>query len=251
MNYNENDLFVSLQLLEKMRIELIQTLIKLKEHEIVTGGHEYTENPLNLARREAIKRLGRYRTLYIEDNQIKDANALKNDGAFIVHQLSYYGTLPPYKEGYHALVRQYYQTLTPDLECVRQKDLTIKEKALVLIIHYYTDNKIRDLDNRNRKYIIDMIRNTQLVVGDSWQDLAIYEEGFIDECSHLQVYILENVHKNAFLRFFEEHHNELKIIPSIYELSYEIKERKIENGQSATPRNDTFQFEIAPTIEEI
>jgi len=66
--------------------------------------------------------------------------------------------------------------------------------------------KDRDLDNRNKKYVFDAIRDTGVLHDDTWQDISMMDIGFFDEHSnHLQVFVLpENVFP-AFIQQLKNH----------------------------------------------
>ena len=210
--YNESDLFATLLTLEKMRMQVIQSILDLRESELINSNESYSIEKLNKKRLEALSNLGSYRKLHFK-NQDKSQ--------FVVHQFSYFGTLPPYKDGHHGLVKQYYQTITANAFDYNDKRDSIKGKAYVFLAHYFENNKQRDLDNRNRKYIIDMLRGTPLITNDTWADLCIFEDGFKDSVPHLQVYLLDKINKNSFDLYFNLHHESLKRIPSITDINIE------------------------------
>lgn len=241
--YTELELFTSLQIIEKMRMEVIHNIQDLKEEEMKNNEDSYTLEGLKQTRLEALKRLGSYRLLHFKTNE----------DSFVAHQFSYYGTLPPYKEGYHTLVKQYYNSIHSFLYDKYDKELAIKGKAYLVLAHYFEDKKIRDLDNRNRKYIIDMLRGTPLLTNDTWQDLCIYEEGFLDSVPHLQVYLLDKKHKNAFNQYFDERHESLKIIPTITEIQSQIYLNEKESKDQTIANNQPIEIEekvFYPSLED-
>ncbi|MBG9730753.1 hypothetical protein ABD87_14720 [Lysinibacillus sphaericus] len=210
--YNELDLFASLLTLEKMRMEIIQSIVDLRESELFNSDESYSIEKLSKKRLEALSNLGSYRKLHFENH---------DKSRFVVHQFSYFGTLPPYKEGHHGLVKQYYQTITANAFDYNDRRDFIEGKAYVFLAHYFENKKQRDLDNRNRKYIIDMLRGTPLINNDTWADLCIFEDGFKDSVPHLQVYLLDKVNKNSFDSYFNLHHEALKRIPRITDINIE------------------------------
>lgn len=55
-------------------------------------------------------------------------------------------------------------------------DLTFRH-AVAVIIHHFKDNRPRDLDNIQSKYLLDSIRRTGIIHDDSWQCLAHFLMG--------------------------------------------------------------------------
>jgi|GEM_PF-3264895 len=162
-----------------------------------------------------------------KSNPLATATPLMVNG-YPVFQLSYDGMLPLYKENdrdYAAMIRNYYQRIT--FESYNYTAVKNQFSRAVLIIqHYFDDNRIRDLDNRNRKYIIDAMRHTGLVQDDNWKELSIIEEGLSDKQNHIQVYLLAEENKINFLSYLEQHQHHLKQIPKVGERSEMEKELK-------------------------
>lgn len=52
-------------------------------------------------------------------------------------------------------------------------------RAVMIIIHYFTDLSKRDLDNNSYKPVIDGIRKTGIIPDDNWQDLSLMVLGDI------------------------------------------------------------------------
>ncbi|MEJ9282362.1 hypothetical protein [Ureibacillus thermosphaericus] len=98
-----------------------------------------------------------------------------------VIQFRYESAMPLYSEKdkeYTALVRDYYFQVTSDMYNYPELNISF-DKATLIIQHVFPDRIIRDLDNRNRKYLIDAIKFTELIDDDNFQKLSIYEEGFV------------------------------------------------------------------------
>ncbi|ALX47714.1 hypothetical protein [Lentibacillus amyloliquefaciens] len=170
-------------------------------------------------------------------NPLAKATPLMVNG-YPVFQFSYDGMLPLYKEDdrdYAAMVRNYYQRIT--FESYNYTDVNNRfGRAVIIIQHYFNDNVIRDLDNRNRKYIIDAIRHTGLVKDDNWKELSIIEEGLVDKQNHIQVYLLADENKINFLRYLEKHQHHLKQIPDVgqrSEIENELRQHSRPKDKSA------------------
>lgn len=129
-----------------------------------------------------------------------------------VFQFRYDGAMPLYDETdkkYIALVRNYYYQVTLTMYEYPKIDVHFG-KAVLIIQHVFPNAIIRDLDNRNRKYLIDAIRHTGLIDDDNFMHLSIVEEGFIKkECSpYVNAFLLGEKH---FLDFLS-HKNELALL---------------------------------------
>ncbi|MCP3764652.1 hypothetical protein NLX67_20130 [Domibacillus sp. A3M-37] len=125
-----------------------------------------------------------------------------------VYQFAYEGVLPLYQQDgkYRAAIRHYYFRATFEA-CGQLPFEKTFDKAAIFIIYYFKDQIIRDLDNRNRKFLMDAIRQTGLITDDSWRHLAVMEEGFHDpHGDHVQMYVLARENFTDFLAYMERHH---------------------------------------------
>lgn len=52
-----------------------------------------------------------------------------------------------------------------------------EEKAFVLIVQYFNNNNITDLDNRFHSFIFNVLRNSHITPDDRWQKLSYMEDG--------------------------------------------------------------------------
>ncbi|WP_046176728.1 RusA family crossover junction endodeoxyribonuclease [Domibacillus indicus] len=141
----------------------------------------------------------------------------KQINGYPVFQFSYEGTLPLYQQDgkYRSAVRYYYFRATFEAYDRNASDLTFS-RAAVLIIHYFKDRFVRDLDNRNRKFLLDAIRQTGLIQDDSWRDLAVMEEGYHDpHKDHVQAYVLAREHLADFLTYMERYHSQEIMVPHL------------------------------------
>lgn len=129
-----------------------------------------------------------------------------------VYQLSYDGMLPLYFETdpraktslrsfdrerllelsrYHSAVRDHYLRATLDTVTLWPKRIKPFSRAFLYICHFFGNQVIRDLDNRNRGLLINAARLGGLISGDEWERLEVMESGFldIDQKNHVSVFI--------------------------------------------------------------
>jgi hypothetical protein len=52
--------------------------------------------------------------------------------------------------------------------------------AYVLIVQYFADKSQRDFDNQYKKFIFDALKNSKLILNDSWENLSYSEAGALD-----------------------------------------------------------------------
>lgn len=161
-----------------------------------------------------------------------------------VFQFSYEGMLPHYNDGdrdYLNMIRDYYFHATIgayDFEQVNYKF----DDSVIIFAQYFKDKSIRDLDNRNKKYIQDAIRGTRVIGDDNWQKVWTMDLGFKDEeTNHVQVYLVSRVDFDDFFSYLMKNHKEMKKIDSLIPskeqifLDYQegkkqIKEKKTDMG---------------------
>jgi Holliday junction resolvase RusA-like endonuclease len=73
-----------------------------------------------------------------------------------------------------------------------------------LIIYFFKSLRVRDLDNRNRKYLIDAIKKTRIINDDNWQTVTLIEKGiFSNHDDHIKVYVLDERYLPEFLALNE------------------------------------------------
>src|SRR5699024_5626528 len=154
---------------EVLRTLMVEQLMKL----------EWTEGF------ESENKLSNFNKIDIEPNDIN---------GYRVFQFSYDGMLPHYNDKdkkYIKAIRNYYNLLTSGVYKFIEKDERI-QKAVVVFVQYFKDDIIKDLDNRNSKYVLDAIRHTGLMVDDNWKHLWKADLGFKDDTrNHVQVYVVE------------------------------------------------------------
>ncbi|MFD1362744.1 hypothetical protein [Lentibacillus salinarum] len=138
-----------------------------------------------------------------------------------VFRFSYQGMLPPYEKEntYKTRIRDYYLRATLDAYDWKKVDIQF-EKAGLLIAHYFKSKMVRDLDNRNRKYLQDGLRATGLIKDDSWRDLSCLEMGFPSENNHVQMYVMDDKNFPDFHAYMKKHHLEVMKQPEITQDEY-------------------------------
>lgn len=130
---------------------------------------------------------------------------------YLVFQLSYDGIMPMYDDDpkYQQEIRDYYIRATLrgyDWPANRQ---TFRNAA-IMVVHYFNDLSIRDLDNRNRSVMLNAIRYTGLIGDDNWKNVTYLEKGELDEegrC-HVQVYVMDAKNLSDFLIVHERMHHD-------------------------------------------
>lgn len=175
-----------------------------------------------------------------EDNHFYQPIAINN---YPVFQFRYEGSMPLYKEKdkkYLDMVRDYYYQATLDMYDYPNVDIQF-DKVAIIIQHVFPQRRIRDTDNRNRKYVVDAIRYTGLINDDNMDELILLEEGYIKENSipYVNVMVLDSDNLVDFLPYREEY--ALKVFKEIdesiswdnFEKKYaEFLQRKMENERA-------------------
>ncbi|MEN1969680.1 hypothetical protein WMZ97_16580 [Lentibacillus sp. N15] len=167
-----------------------------------------------------------------------------------VFQFGYEGMLPTYKENdqeYLSILRHYYYRATFDSYDYSQMKLPVMNEAVIVYVHYFRNKIIRDLDNRNKKFIQDAIRQTRIIGDDHWRNVWNMDIGFLDEEKyHLQVYVVPRNNFIDFIDFLLCHHENLKhntdylLSKSEYKAHYfKEKEKELTLDESA---KKTFHF---------
>lgn len=169
-----------------------------------------------------------------------------------VFQFRYEGAMPLYdKENRELiqLVRDYYFQAT--LEMYELPEINIQFKKAVLIIqHIFPDKIIRDLDNRNRKFVIDAIRLTGLINDDNFMNLSIFEEGYVKENAipYVNVFLLNKENFQDFLTYSKklalEEFDILKNFMSFEEFKQKYKERLEEKKRKSRSEKSILDMNI-------
>src|SRR5699024_7409535 len=135
----------------------------------------------------------------------------------LVYQFSYNGALPPYEgmtKRYIKMMKDYYYMATLKSEnALRiieerpERASTQEEKQAVIFVHFFRDIKTRDLDNRNKKYILDAIKRTGILEDDSWRHVTLLDIAFLDEgYNHVQVFVVPEKIYPAFYKELNKNH---------------------------------------------
>lgn len=219
---NMKELLLTLQTLEKMRNEIIKTIADTATH---TGYEGFSK--------EVSDEFGRFETLTMK-NEVGDS--------FNVHHFAFLGALPLYKEGFQYTTEAYYHTLLSLFHDDFEGVTPLGGVSCLAIYHFFENEVIRDIDNRNRKYIIDMVRGTGLIRDDNWKELSLYERGFKDSCNHIQVYLFEDINKNSFFKNFSLDMQSLVFRPKLTDTTrFKIVEFPTKKNEEIAPLTE-FNF---------
>jgi len=133
-----------------------------------------------------------------------------------INELEFYlfyfeDVIPTYKgaskdKDYGRDIQKYYnQSISRQLNMAEPN--VQQEKFVLVIEQYYKDKQVRDLDNRNRKLLIDAIKYNQLIKDDSMQELAIYETGTNGQPNNETIVFL--LKQSDFVHFIKERNGKL------------------------------------------
>src|SRR5699024_8784644 len=76
----------------------------------------------------------------------------------------------------------------------------VNGKTVILFAHFFNDLSTRDLDNRNKKHVLDAIKITGIIEDDNWQDVILLDVGYLDRGNnHLQVFVFPEEIIGSFL----------------------------------------------------
>lgn len=86
-----------------------------------------------------------------------------------------------------------------------QEQVNITE-GLLLIVHFFPNKVIRDLDNRANKYLVDGIRYSRIIPDDSWTHLSFLVMGAVDrENPRTELYLFDAEKRlDMLLKWIEE-----------------------------------------------
>src|SRR5699024_9050473 len=156
-----------------------------------------------------------------------------------IYQFSYHGSLQPYEvmtRQYIKMIRHYYQSATYSSISHLKLDKTQKNnendvngKTVILFAHFFNDLSTRDLDNRNKKHVLDAIKITGIIEDDNWQDVILLDVGYLDRVhNHLQVFVFPEEILGSFLD--DLNHNQDKYIENKrFEKQFEQFEKDYKN----------------------
>lgn len=129
-----------------------------------------------------------------------------------VVQFNYEGLLPIYIEDseYERLIKNYYFHATISAYDYEGLENVLSDEVVIIYCQYFRNDVVRDLDNRNFKYIQDAIRSTCLIADDNWNSVWNMNMGLSDEeHNHVQVYIVDRKNYIDFYNWIEKNHYQL------------------------------------------
>jgi len=157
-------------------------------------------------------------------------------------QFSYDGMLPHFRENdneYLSMTRNYYLKATLDSYDYNKIDYKFHD-AVIIYVQYFKNDIIRDLENRNKKYIQDAIKVTGLIADDHWSNVWNADLGFKDtRGNHVQVYLVSQSDFGKFYSILIERHHEMKRIDFLDDKKLEIMTQiKGEKQDKNTEKNN-------------
>lgn len=183
----ENELKEALKNLEKLKQNIMRIINKMNCNE------------------QSIRRTTVYPMAKVEPLMIN---------GYPVFQFGYEGLLPLYKENdfeYLSMIRHYYYRATFDAYDFSKINTPVFKRAVIIFVHYFNTEMERDLDNRNKKYIQDAIRQTGIIGRDDWKHVWNMDIAFLDEeRNHVQIYVTPTEKLIDFLSYLLENHEKLK-----------------------------------------
>lgn len=127
-----------------------------------------------------------YQFLYDEYLQFDEMDSLADDMVSCkikqenIVQITINELLPFYnrimKRKHYRELRDYY---IPKISyAIRSVNPNVRfEKAVVMIVQYFPDSSIKDLDNQFKGFIFNALRGSQIIVDDSWRNLSYFVTG--------------------------------------------------------------------------
>lgn len=118
------------------------------------------------------------------------------------------------------MVTSRYFTLATTRQLAELKGFTLTDNNILYIEHRFKDKRSRDLDNRNRKLLIDALKYNNIINDDNMSNLSIFEHGKEGQpTNETLVFLLK---EDDFLRFYD-----LWRKTKTTEISEEIEQRRI------------------------
>ncbi|NHN34873.1 hypothetical protein [Paenibacillus agricola] len=133
-----------------------------------------------------------------------------------VIEITFEGMLPLYfehgdrkdhqREKYRLLTKEYYISAVSQAVKRQNVQTRFKEKVIIIIAHVFADITLRDLDNRNRKYLIDAVKLSQLIKDDEWKNVSLMDCGYAskDAKNYVQIYITAEKAKLDLIKKVDE-----------------------------------------------
>lgn len=139
-----------------------------------------------------------------------------NVNGFKVFRFSYDGALPLFledKEYIKMITDFYYHATYSSFDFREYKD--VFDEVFIIYCHYFNDPVVRDLDNRNKKFIQDAIRHTRIINDDNWSKVFNTDIAFLDDFNHTQVFVVEKENYIDFMQEFLTDNNKYKCVDCI------------------------------------
>lgn len=149
---------------------------------------------------------------------INDNFELPNDGSarpctiewleelsYPVLSVEYLGMLPHYDESMKikGMVRDVYRRAFR----LANTGVSLKhrfEQSHIFILHYFSDQIIRDLDNRYVKFLVDNLRHHGYITNDDWKSVSLTELGLYGDETKVVMYIVDQENFTDFLLYYIE-----------------------------------------------
>src|SRR5699024_1832979 len=134
-----------------------------------------------------------------------------------VFRFAYDGMLPHYIEDveYNKIMSDFYFHATISGFDFEDYEDYFEQGVFIVFCQYFSDSVIRDLDNRNKKYIQDAIRHSRIINDDDWERVSNINIGFTDDFNHTQVYVVEDDNVVDFLNEIMTNNEKYKCIDCI------------------------------------
>jgi len=160
---------------------------------------------------------------------------------YSVFQFAYAGSIPLNRlddEELRNLTKSYMEWCTHSIYNPKEHGLPFK-RAKIFIQHFYKNKVIRDLDNRNHKFILDAIRLARIIKDDNWQNISLDISGHLDERNHVQVYVVDEKNKHHFAKYLDDHKYKLQKTPFPHEM---FMKKRTELNQNAAKEVEVSNF---------
>lgn len=154
--------------------------------------------------------------------------------------LYYDDVIPSYKattkdKEYGRNISRYF-TLATARQLAELKSFTPTEKNILYIEQHFKHTRSRDLDNRNRKLLIDALKYNHIISDDNMNNLSIFEHGKEGQPNNETLVFL--IKEDDFIRFFElwKRTNPKEILEEIEQRRIALK--TFQNDFEITNKND-------------
>ncbi|MBG9790983.1 hypothetical protein ABHN05_13130 [Brevibacillus laterosporus] len=106
---------------------------------------------------------------------------------------------------YHQRVRDHYQQKIIQFVNINEiRSLISFNKAFIYLVHIFSNEIPRDLDNRSKKFIFDGIRYSGIIKDDSWKYISYMERGLVGKTSEkVEIWIGDDERKVEIIKAIE------------------------------------------------